>query len=370
MKNIFLVLLATIISISCKNQHADLPDGLYAEIETNKGTILAQLEYTKAPITVANFVTLAEGKNEFVDKKYEGKPFFDGLLFHRVVPNFVIQAGDPDGTGAGGPGYKFMDEITDLLHNKPGTLSMANAGPGTNGSQFFITHTATEHLDGRHTVFGYVIGDGMTAVNKINEGDHIKTISIIRVGEAAKRFDAVKTFLDYVAIDQENQKKREAAEAENQRLYDQKYKVVKDAKAEALAKILATSAKTPTGLQYKILKKGSGKKPEAGTTIFLHYAGYLKNGELFDSSIESVAKEFGKYDENRAMQMGYQPIPFTAGRKDGMIPGFIEGIEKLSYGDKAVIFVPAHLGYGEQGARVIPPNADLIFELELMEPSR
>lgn len=367
-KNFAILSLVLITLFSCKDEHSDLPDGLYAEIETNKGTVITTLEYTKAPVTVANFITLAEGKNTFVSEKYRDKPFYDGLKFHRVIKDFMIQGGDPDGDGSGGPGYKFMDEFSDLSHDKPGTLSMANAGPGTNGSQFFITHVPTQNLDGRHSVFGYVVGDGMDIVNQIEMGDVIESVKIIRNGEAAKRFDAQKVFTDYVAADQENQKKQAVIDAETKRLYDEKFKAIKDAKATELAAIKSTATKTPTGLQYKIMHKGTGGKPEIGTTIYIHYAGYLENGEMFDSSVESVAKQFGKYDEQRARQMGYQPIPFPAGKKDGMIPGFIEGIEKMSVGDKAVIFIPSHLGYGPQGTRnVIPPNANLIFELELVD---
>ena len=355
------------VLISCKNDHSDLPNGMYAVIETNKGTIITSLEFTKAPVTVANFVTLAEGKNPFVSDHLKGKPFFDGLLFHRVIKDFMIQGGDPDGNGSGGPGYKFKDEITDLKH-KPGTLSMANAGPGTNGSQFFITHVATEHLDGLHTVFGYVVQDGMPAVNAIELGDVIQSITIVRNGEAAKKFDAVKIFTDYVATDQDNLKKRADIDAEDQRIHEEKYRMIKAEKMAYFADVKSGAAKKPSGLQYKIVSKGKGKKPKSGATVYIHYAGYLESGEMFDSSIASIAKAFGKYDEQRAQQYGYSPIEFQAGAKRGMIPGFIEGIEQLSFGDKAVIFIPAHLGYGPQGARdVIPPNANLIFEIELYE---
>ena len=361
-----LVALVMTLFISCKDEHSNLPDGLFAVIETSKGTVITELEFEKAPVTVANFVLLAEGKNPFVSANYKGKPFYDGLTFHRVMADFMIQGGDPDGNGSGGPGYKFKDEISDLKHDKSGTLSMANAGPATNGSQFFITHVPTEFLDGKHTVFGYVVDNGMETVNAIQIGDVIKTITIIRNGEAAKKFDALKIFTNYVSTDQENQKKQAAIDAENQKIYDEKYRAVKAEKMAYLANIKASAEKTASGLRYKIIQKGSGKKPAAGSMVNIHYAGYLENGEMFDSSMEQVAKDFGKYDEQRAAQNGYSPIPFEAGRKDGMIPGFIEGLEKLSYGDKAVIFIPAHLGYGPQGARnVIPPNANLIFEIEI-----
>jgi len=354
--------------ISCKEEHAALPDGLFAEIETNKGTIIARLEFEKVPITVANFVTLAEGKNPFVIENYKDRPFFDGLVFHRVEKNFMIQGGDPDGNGSGGPGYKFSDEFTGLKHDKPGTLSMANAGPGTNGSQFFITHVPTPFLDKKHSVFGYVIKNGMEIVDNIEVGDVINKVTIIRKGEAAKKFDAEKIFQDYVATDEENQKKQAIADAENKKLYDEKFKAVKEEKVKYLSGLKSMAMKTSSGLRFKIINKGSGKKPSPGTTIFIHYAGFLESGEMFDSSRAELAKQFGKYDHRREEAGMYSPIPFEAGQKVGMIPGFIEGISKLSFGDKAVIFIPAHLGYGPQGAgNVIPPNADLIFEIELFE---
>ena len=353
--------------ISCKEEHAKLDNGLYAELETNKGTMILKLEFEKVPVTVANFVTLAEGKNPFVTESHKGKPFYDGLTFHRVIKEFMIQGGDPDGDGSGGPGYKFSDEITGLKHDRPGTFSMANAGPGTNGSQFFITHVATPFLDKKHTVFGYVIENGMEVVNAIEKGDVIKKVTIIRKGDDAKKFDAIKIFRDYVATDEENQKKQVVADTENKKLYDEKYKAVKDQKAVYLASVKSEAIKTPSGLRYKIINKGNGKKPVDGSVIFIHYAGFLENGEMFDSSRAEVAKIFGKSDQRREDAGMYSPIQFQSGRKDGMIPGFIEGIGKLSYGDKAVIFIPSNLGYGAQGAgNVIPPNTNLVFEIELL----
>ncbi|MBK9175923.1 MAG: peptidylprolyl isomerase [Flavobacteriales bacterium] len=165
-------------------------DGLYANIKTNKGLIVIKLEFEKAPMTVANFVALAEGKMKN-SAKPEGTPYFDGFKFHRVLADFMIQGGDPTGTGSGGPGYAFADEIhPDLKHTRAGTLSMANAGPATNGSQFFITHKDTPWLDGKHAVFGYVVS-GQDVVNAIAQNDVMQTIRIERVGKAAKAWDAV-----------------------------------------------------------------------------------------------------------------------------------------------------------------------------------
>ncbi len=177
------------------NMTAESNEGVYAKIKTNKGTITIQLEYEKAPMTVANFVALAEGKMKN-SAKPEGTPYYNGIKFHRVIADFMIQGGDPQGNGSGGPGYAFADEIhPDLKHTRPGTLSMANAGPATNGSQFFITHKDTPWLDGKHAVFGYVT-EGQDVVNAIQQGDVIETITIERVGKAAKGWDYMKVLDD------------------------------------------------------------------------------------------------------------------------------------------------------------------------------
>lgn len=364
-KHLLILLLITASFYSCKEEKNNLPDGLYAQIETNKGSIIVQLNYEKAPVTVANFVSLAEGKNEFItNENLKSKPFYDGLKFHRVIKEFMIQTGDPLGTGSGDTGYKFKDEISDLKFDKGGVLAMANNGPTTNSSQFFITHLETPWLEGKHTIFGQVVEKGMDVINKIEQDDFIKTITIIRNGEGAKKFDAVKTFQDYFELESEKQNNKLAIEA----AANAQYKAVFDQKVAYFGAMKAKATTSPTGLQYVITKKSGGKKPAVGTNVFIHYAGFLENGSLFDSSIVAVLKKFGKLDESRAAQGGYQPLPFQIGKKDGMIPGFIEGIEQLSFGDKAVIFIPSKLGYGEAGAGdVIPPNANIIFEIELLE---
>jgi len=354
-------------------------EGIFATISTNKGNIVVQLEYQKTPVTVANFIALAEGKNTFVtDEKLKAKPFYDGLKFHRVIKDFMIQGGDPSGNGSGGPGYAFKDEFTDLKFEKGGVLAMANSGPATNGSQFFITHKDTPWLNGKHTIFGHVT-QGMEIVNLIAQDDVILKITISRKGTLAKAFDAPKVFSDYYSnkaedakkqaeIQAENQKKQAEIQAEAKRVYLEKYGSVIAAKAAYLATVKASATTTPSGLAYKITQKGTGVRPVDGTTFYFNYAGYFEDGSLFDSSYEEVCKAYGKYDANRAAQNGYRAFPFEAGKKDGMIPGFLEGLNLISYGDKAVIFIPSNLAYGEKGAGgIIPPNATLIFEIEMIE---
>ena len=326
-------------------------EGIFATISTTKGDIVLSLEYVKAPLTVANFISLAEGKNPNVKvERLKGKPFYDGLKFHRVINDFMIQGGDPDGNGTGGPGYSFKDEfVPELKFEKGGVLAMANSGPATNGSQFFITHKDTPWLNGKHTIFGHVVS-GMDNVNKIVQDDIMTKITITRKGAAAKKFDAVKVITD-------ESKKEEAKKAESQKVITAKAAYFASAKAEATT--------TASGLKYKITQKGSGIKPAEGTTFFFHYAGYFEDGNLFDSSMAEVAKAYGKYDANRDAQKGYQAFPFVAGKKDGMIPGFLEALDMMTDGDKAIFFLPANLAYGEKGAGgVIPPNATLIFEIE------
>lgn len=357
--NALLISLVTFF-MSCNTSSTSsekLGDGLYAEIKTNKGTMVAELEYKKTPITVANFVTLAEGKNKFVSAEYKGKKYFNDLTFHRVIKDFMIQGGDPTGTGNGTPGYKFNDEIVEgLKHSQAGILSMANAGPGTNGSQFFITHKATPWLDGMHTVFGKVI-QGLDIINLIEQGDKIETVKIIAKGSEAKKFKADKVFENYF----ENfAKEQKLAEERNNKIKLDKVAEIETAKSKGV--------KTQSGLIYYTLKTGTGEKPANGQNVNIHYAGYFENGELFDTSYEEVATAYGKLDPRRKAANAYSPIPFKFGDKTGMIPGFIEGIENMNTGDKIMVVIPSHLAYGERGAGgVIPPNATLIFEMEMVK---
>ena len=308
-----------------------MQDGLYAKFNTSKGDIVISLEHKKTPATVGNFVALAEGIKEN-SAKPKGQKYYDGLKFHRVIPDFMIQGGCPLGTGTGNPGYQFDDEFhPDLKHDGPGVLSMANAGPGTNGSQFFITHVATPWLDGKHSVFGKV-ESGQDVVDAIAQDDAIESIEIIRIGQEAELFDAIQAFNSF----ESTKKERLAEEA-------------KKAEKE-LEEIASGFSKTESGLRYKIIQKGNGSKAEKGKTVSVHYKGQLSDGTVFDSS----------YKRNK-------PIDFPLGVGQ-VIPGWDEGIQLLKVGDKARLVIPSNLGYGAQGAGgVIPPNATLVFDVELMD---
>ena len=306
-------------------------NGLYAKFNTSKGEILVNLEFEKTPGTVGNFVALSEGNLEN-DSKPQGTPYYDGLKFHRVIADFMVQGGCPLGTGTGSPGYSFDDEFhPELKHDVPGILSMANSGPASNGSQFFITHIATPWLDNKHTVFGKVI-EGQDIVDTVAQGDTLDSIEIVRVGEAAENFNAIEAFR---VFEGSRGKKEEEAK--------------KTAK-EAMDKIAAGYDETPSGLRYKILQEGNGVKAEKGKTVSVHYKGQLLDGTVFDSSYTRK-----------------QPIDFTLGVGQ-VIAGWDEGIQLLKVGDKARFVIPSNLAYGSQGAGGdIPPDATLIFDVELID---
>lgn len=308
-----------------------MENGIYAQITTSKGVILLKLTYDKTPATVANFVALAEG-NQPNQQKPEGVPYYDGLTFHRVIPDFMIQGGCPLGTGTGDPGYRFDDEFhPSLKHNKPGILSMANAGPGTNGSQFFITHVPTPWLDGKHTVFGEVV-EGQNVVDSIAQGDKIEKVEILRVGEAAQQWDALAAFKHF------NESKAERLAQE------------KRAAEAAFAKEVEGFSKTESGLYYQITEHGTGEQPQKGQYVAVHYTGMLLDKTVFDSSYRRR-----------------EPIEFKVGVGQ-VISGWDEGIMLLHQGDKARLVIPAELAYGSRGAGgVIPPNAPLIFDVELVK---
>jgi cyclophilin family peptidyl-prolyl cis-trans isomerase len=310
-----------------------LPDGLYAILHTSKGDIVVSLEYQKVPMTVANFIGLAEG---VLNLKTEGKPYYDGLKFHRVIKDFMIQGGCPKGNGTGGPGYTFPDEFDDSLkHTGPGVLSMANAGPGTNGSQFFITHVATPWLDGKHSVFGHVV-EGQDVVNAIEQDDVLNSVEIRRIGDDAQKFIVSReSFAKYVERAEKAAEERDAV-----------------AKASLDAEIKnrwPEAVGTPSGLRYVVLKPGKGgKSPKQGQLVTVHYTGTLMDGRMFDSSVHRGA-----------------PAQFSVGQ---VIEGWNEALKQMTKGEKRTLIIPPELGYGVQGyPGIIPPNAYLIFDVELLD---
>ena len=307
-----------------------MQDGIYAKFNTSKGAITVKLTHDKTPGTVGNLVALAEGSLEN-NVKPQGTPYYDGLKFHRVIPDFMIQGGCPLGTGTGDGGYKFDDEFhPDLTHNGPGVLSMANAGPGTNGTQFFITHIATPWLDNKHTVFGHVV-EGQDVVDAIAQGDTLDTLEILRVGAAAEAWNAVEAFRTF-----EGSREKRLAEA-------------KAAQTDALDQVSAGFSETASGLRYQIIQKGTGAKAEKGQQVSVHYQGALIDGTVFDSSYKRK-----------------EPIEFQLGIGQ-VISGWDEGLQLLHVGDKARFVIPSDLAYGSAGAvGVIPPDAILVFDVELV----
>tara|TARA_B100001093_G_scaffold519149_1_gene606775 strand:- start:15228 stop:16160 length:933 start_codon:yes stop_codon:yes gene_type:complete len=308
-----------------------MENGIYAHFKTSKGSIKLKLTQDLTPGTVGNFVALAEGDMENSVKR-QGEAYYNGLKFHRVIHDFMIQGGCPLGTGTGDPGYKFDDEFhPELRHDKAGVLSMANAGPASNGSQFFITHTATPWLDDKHTVFGFVV-EGQDVVDAIEQEDLIESLSIERIGAEAESWHAIEAFRNFEGARQE-------------RLVEEKKK-----REDATKTLVEGFEQTPSGLYYKILDEGSGENPTRGSQVSVHYEGQLINGQVFDSS-------FKRND----------PIAFTLGVGQ-VIAGWDEGIALLNKGAKARLVIPSELGYGTSGAGgVIPPNATLIFDVQLVD---
>lgn len=370
MKKLNLLLFLTTISLvfsSCNEKYPELQDGIYAEIVTNKGTAVAKLHYDLTPMTVANFISLAEGTNTMVDSTYKGKKYYNGIIFHRIIKDFMIQTGDPLGTGTGDPGYKFPDEIVDSLsHKSKGILSMANSGPGTNGSQFFITLKETPWLNGKHTVFGEItLGqDIIDSIGVVKTGPRDKPeeeikmleVNIIRKGNDAKAFDTETAFTNKLKLLEEEKAEKEKAEKERNEKIAAKFNELK-----------ATATKLESGLEIAFTNQGDGEQPKPTDMVTVNYAGYFADGKNFDTNIAEKAKELGTFDERRAADpRGYAPMPMSYSPEAKMIPGFKEGVQKLKVGDKAVLFIPSHLAYGERGAGPIPPNTDLIFEIELV----
>lgn len=314
-------------------------DGLFAVMETTNGTIVLELFYKQTPLTAINFVGLAEGTLDAAN----GKPFYDGLTFHRVISkangddqDFMIQGGDPQGTGAGGPGYRFEDEIVDgLVFDKGGLLAMANAGAGTNGSQFFITIVPTEWLNGKHTIFGKVVdNDSQKIVDSMKQGAKITKLTIVRQGDDAKAFTATQTDFDA------QQKKTQEANAA--------------AKQQQLASFTEGCLKTANGIYYKVLAEGRGNKVGKGRTATVEYKGYLQDGSIFDAS-----KGFHP--------QGHDGLSFKLGAGD-MIPGFDQMVQDMKVGETRKMVIPPELAYGSRGIPQagIPGGAYIAFDVQLV----
>lgn len=359
----FLVLILSLTLGSCQNKYPDLEEGIYAEFITSKGDFVAKLHHEQAPLTVSNFIDLAEGNNEMVDSIYKGKKFYNGLVFHRVIKDFMIQGGDPLGTGSGNPGYKFPDETTqELQHTGKGILSMANSGPGTNGSQFFITLKETPWLNGKHTVFGEI------AIGQ----DIVDTIGLVEVEAGSKPVEPV-TMLEVNIITVGGVKLPSfkegmvTIEKKKKESLEKKNKIAAEV-AKEFNSINEKAEELPSGLKKYITTKGTEVQPKLGTKVLVYYAGYLADGTLFDSNMVEVAKKFEVWDHTREDGGGYKPTPMDYSLDAQLISGFREGLLSMKVGEKATYFIPAHLGYGERGyPPVIPPSSDLIFELEVVE---
>jgi len=398
-----LVALLLLLTASCKEPRYDLEDGLYAEFVTNMDTMVAKLYYDKAPVTVANFVALAEGKHPLVKEEFKNKKYYNGTTFHRVINNFMIQGGDPTATGSGDPGYKFEDEFSpELKHSKPGILSMANSGPNTNGSQFFITEKETPFLDayqtdgtlkkcgpfpggGCHAVFGeLVVGfdvlDSISNVkvidpskrnNKPIEDVIIKELNIIRIGGEAKKFDAAKTFTKGL----EDLKEKQAQAEEEARLKaEEEKRIAEEKKAKATAEFKPTldnytskSKELPSGLRVHYINKGDGIKPKTGQTAYVNYQGYFIDGKLLDSNIKSLEEKYGMLNPMKDQRGMYGPSPMPISPDASLFAGFKEALAMMRVGDKAFFYFPSHLAYGESGRPpVVQPNTDLAFIIEMI----
>ncbi|WP_084561288.1 peptidylprolyl isomerase [Olleya sediminilitoris] len=390
MKLLFIALMVSLTSSSCQDKHQDLEDGLYAEFVTNKGTMVAKLFYEKVPVVVANFVGLAEGTHPKLADSLKGKPFYDGIIFHRVMDKFMIQGGDPTGTGMGSAGYKFFSEFdTSLSHDKAGILSMANSGGyNTNGSQFFITEVPKQNLDGFyadgslkncngrvscHSVFGELVKglevqDSISNVavnpkNKPLEDVVIQKLNIIRKGDAAKAFDAAKVFTEQEPLLPQKLEELKAKELER----------IKEQSKEAAANFIKKHAdfpgevkEFPTGMVMILDAKADGIKPKPSDRVLIDCTGLFEDGSFFFSTIVEDAKKYNNYNEDAEKQGAYNAFAMPYNESATLVPGFREAMLNMDIGDKARIFVPSYLGYGAAGRGPVPPNANLIFDIELV----
>ena len=360
---LFLFLTLPLLVASCQQKYGKLPEGVYAEFQTSEGTFLAKLYHDATPLTVANFVALAEGTNGTVESAFKGKKYYDGLTFHRVIKDFMIQGGDPKGDGSGGPGYSFPDEFVDTLKfTKKGQLAMANAGPGTNGSQFFITLKETPHLNGRHTIFGEIV-QGQEVVDAIglvptDQKDRPKKDVVINKVTIIKKGKAKVPYFT------EEMKRIETAKKEK----EERIKKVADAKSKEFEQLRAKGESLDSGVTLYFNNRGDGEKPSLGDPVMIYYAGYLSNGKLFDSNVLEVVEKYEMVDEMRKAAGQYIPMRIEYSMNASLIPGFKEAMLAMKKGDKVTAFIPQHLAYGSRGiSGIIPPNSELIFEIEIVE---
>ncbi len=367
-------LLLLMSSSSCQGKYPDLDDGIYAEIITTKGTMVAKLEYEKTPVTVANFIALAEGNHPLVKEEYKGKKYYNGITFHRVMDKFMIQGGDPTATGTGDPGYKFANEIhPDLNYDKPGVLGMANSGPGgTNGSQFFITEVPYPSLNNNYTVFGELVSgaeiqDSISNVqvgpgNKPLEPVSIVELNIIRIGLAAKSFNAPKEFTEGLPkiAEREQALKEEARKKAEAQAAIAREKFLKDNE-----NLKGRIENFPTGITMIYTQESNGIKPNSADYALINCAGYFASGELFYTTWKDVAEKYGKYNAQADQQGAYAPFAMIYNETANLVPGFREAMLNMNVGDKARVYIPSYLGYGERGYGAIPPNTDIIFDIEI-----
>jgi len=368
-----------LMSAACEeDKYPELEDGIYAEINTTKGTMLAKLYHDAAPVTVANYVALAEGEHTELTDSLQGKPYYDGLIFHRVIEGFMIQGGDYTGTGGGRVGYQFPQEVSDSLkHDEKGIMSMANAGPGTNGTQFFIMHEPNAALDMNYNVFGKVIEgteviDSIATVKKGSrdrpmESVVMNSVRIIRKGKEAKKFDAMKVFNEEIsALERDaEQKKEEEARMAQERA--EKAIPNRAAKKQEIMELKSKAQSIPNSeVKVYVKEKGTGVKPDAGTRVMIDYSGYFEDGKLFDSSVLKNAQDFDAVNPGKERANAYRPMSLTFSPQMRAVQGFKEAVLSMEYGQEIVAFIPAAVAYGENGSGPIPPNTDLIFEIKLL----
>lgn len=393
------MLFLAVTLVSCNEEYPDLEDGLYAEIVTSKDTMIAKLFYDKVPVTVANFVALAEGNHPMMGDEFKGKPYYDSLTFHRVMDKFMIQGGDHTATGGGNPGYKFTADFhPSLEHDKGGLLSMANGGGfNTNGSQFFVTEVPYPSLnayDGNgelkpcqqrgvscHSIFGELVKgievqDAISNVavdprtKKPIEDVYILKVTIIRKGSDAKSFNAPEVFEsqlpkveEEISLIQANQKEK----IEQERL--EREEKIATASVSTKAMIDDYTSKTialASGLKKYVLTEGTTAKPRAGDSVRVFYEGYFTDGRLFDTDRPEIATKYGMFNQAREDANAYGPTAMWVNPTARMIAGFKEALASLAIGEKAFFYMPSHLAYGESGNRGIPPNTDLTFIVEMV----